>query len=1675
MFDYSALSINKKLRISFLGIGVIPLVIFAVVGLISMHNSSIDEAFDQLESVRNAKASQLETYFNDEKTQGELVAKIVDTLKTEGEQKLELTQHNNRLAVENYLDKLALLLKSEADSTGAAAVLRAPGSDAVIKGYEASLAGKSLANHIEDIYILSNQGKVLYASKRKSDVGMQLSESTYQDFGLSKVWSEVKENGELRFANFSQSSVTGDDYLAYLAEDIIVDGKPAGMVAISFTNEMINALIHSSNGLGASAETYIATSKEGGLRFVSDMQTMGDGLYKVGYEMENPPEYVTATFMGESINEIFKDSSGNMVVVSTDPIQVVDQQWIMVTKVDLEDLINQVDDEGNDFYSSYVSNNQYDDIFLIHPDGYVFYSVQEGYEFKANLLQGELANTNHADLVRQVKERKSVVFVDYEANALNNYVPRAFLGIPVFDSENKVEFIMSFEVSSDAINAIMLDRTGLGEYGEAYLIGSDYRLRSDTFLEPLVKNVSNSFINPSEGGIYSEAAHAVVSGKSDTRIQDDYRGEASLISYEPIHVSGSQWGLVVKQDKSERLSSMYRLIFFIVLLGAATIGIVMFLAHYISTGISRPIIRISEWAKDVAFGKLEFNEIKTSNDEIGELKNSITKVVESFSDVSEICEDIAIGKLDHDFQIRSEDDVLGNAINRMRANFIEVIDQANAISEKDYAVTIDKRSENDELGAALINMVTQLKTADEFAKSQNWMKSGQSELNEIIQETSTNQELSKRITAFVSQYLEAHVSSMYVKAGDCYNMLGSYAMKTRTSNQFKITEGDGVLGQAILEKELIYLKDIPSENMLLSTSSAQVEIKHVIIMPCIFEGDVKGIIEIGAYTPFSDLHLEFLEKIQENIAIAIHSNITKQELQDLLDRTLLQSETLKKNEEILKEKNEELSQQTDALRASESKLQQQQEELRQSNEELEAQTMELKASESKLQQQQEELRVTNEELEEKTINLQKQTDEVAKKNEELERTQNLIEEKAKEIEISSKYKSEFLANMSHELRTPLNSILILSGLLHEDKKGVLTDEEKEYVKVINAAGKDLLELINDILDLSKIESGKMELNIENFNLRSALDTIHHLFKPLTDEKGIALVSHVEAAVPEMVRSDEMKVMQVVKNLVSNAVKFTEEGQISITTSLENKDMLKISIQDTGIGIPKEKLLHIFGAFQQVDGSTSRNYGGTGLGLSISKELIQLVGGSITVESEEQRGSIFNILIPVEISRPHSVIDTPPLVSSSSFDDQTETRSAGAVGTRETGKDPVRDLSLDEIKAAAQGEPVILIVEDDQSFAGVLSKIAKERGHRVFCVESGERALLVAEDLDISAIILDLGLPGMGGWEVLHRLKKWDRTKDIPVHIISGRELDHQHENQGFIDYLQKPVSFEKLAGAFDKIEELINTDIKKLLLVTSDVASTKQIKDQFEEVIEDLKLDCAYSGEDALEILKKHTFDCMVMVDDLEDISIGELAKRIRVNDLSQTPIILYTDSEKTSDISEELARYIESIILKGEKSMDRLIDETTLFLNHIEESNKVKSGEYMRTNKEKEAILRGKKVLIVDDDMRNTFALSSALEEEGIDIVIAKNGQIAIEKLEESPDIDIVLMDIMMPVMDGYTAMRKIRSMKASFSGVPIIALTAKAMREDKEKCISAGASDYLAKPIKFDELLTLMKVWIY
>jgi CheY-like chemotaxis protein len=779
---------------------------------------------------------------------------------------------------------------------------------------------------------------------------------------------------------------------------------------------------------------------------------------------------------------------------------------------------------------------------------------------------------------------------------------------------------------------------------------------------------------------------------------------------------------------------------------------------------------------------------------------------------------------------------------------------------------------------------------------------------------------------------------------------------------------------------------------------------------------------------------------------------------------------------------------TQELQSQSQELQTQQEELRRTNVELEAQAKSLKASEEALKEQQEELQQVNEELEEKAALLAEQNKRVEQKNSEVEAARVALEEKAEQLALSSRYKSEFLANMSHELRTPLNSLLILARLLTENQEGNLTAKQVEYAQTILGAGTDLLNLINDVLDLSKIEAGKMDVSASEVLLSDVREFVRRSFQPLAEHKGLDFAVELTGDLPETIFTDGQRLQQVLKNLVSNAVKFTHEGGVNLTVRLADtgrrfgnpaldraERVIAFAVRDTGIGIAHDKQRLIFEAFQQADGTTSRQFGGTGLGLSISREIAHLLGGEIRLESATGEGSTFTLFLPDQYAgvpaAPETVEQTRERKRMQGEAARPRGDAPAALPARTApAPSPVRD----DRGAIEDGDRVVLIIENDVSFASVLLDMAREKGFKALVALDGESGLELATDYSPDAITLDIDLPGIDGWTVLDRLKHRSSTRHIPVHIVSGIEKRQRGLRQGAVSYLEKPVSKEALDSAFDAITEFIDQPVKKLLVVEDDEAQRMSIV----ELVgggEDVNVTAVATAEEALEQIAERRFDCMVLDLGLAGMNGFSLLERVK-NDpaIQELPIIIYTGKELSAAEDTQLRRYADTIIVKDVKSPERLLDETALFLHRVEAKLPEQKRRMLERLHSADATFERKKILIVDDDVRNIFSLTSALESHGMSVLFAENGRDALEVLRANPGVDLVLMDVMMPEMDGYETTRAIRETE-EFRSLPIIAVTAKAMKGDREKTLAAGASDYITKPVDTEQLLSLMRVWLY
>ena len=799
---------------------------------------------------------------------------------------------------------------------------------------------------------------------------------------------------------------------------------------------------------------------------------------------------------------------------------------------------------------------------------------------------------------------------------------------------------------------------------------------------------------------------------------------------------------------------------------------------------------------------------------------------------------------------------------------------------------------------------------------------------------------------------------------------------------------------------------------------------------------------------------------------------------------------------------EQSQQLTQELQSQSQELKQQQEELKKSNAELEAQTKTLRSSEELLRDQQVELQQVNEELEEKASLLAEQNRKVEQKNDEVEAARLALEEKAAQLALSSKYKSEFLANMSHELRTPLNSLLILSKLLADNKDGNLSDKQIEYAQTIHSSGSDLLSLINDVLDIAKVEAGKMEVNPAETSLREVNATLEKSFRAMADQKSLDFSVSVAPDLPPTIYTDAQRLEQVLKNLLSNAFKFTTEGSISLTIRKAEKNrrfhqptlnhaegIVAFSVKDTGVGIAEDKQRLIFEAFQQADGTTSRKFGGTGLGLSISREIARLLGGEIRVESAPGRGSTFTLFLPLHYQetgdtpapRSAPADDSPrtPRITPTTPWRSTPTRGNTATATatapaRTTERRAAQYVVEDDHEDIDQGDRVVLIVENDANFAKVLLGMAHEKGFKGIVCLDGDSGLAAAHEYRPDAITLDIDMPGLDGWKVLERLKHHPATRHIPVHIISGIERRQQGLKAGALAYLAKPVSKEALDDAFARIAKFIEDVPKHLLVVEDDEAQRNAIVELVEH--EDVEITPVDSAERALEELNsdKH-YDCVVLDLGLRDMSGFDFLEKVKSDPAkSDLPIIVYTGKELTQAEETKIRRYAETIIVKDVRSPERLLDETALFLHRVEAKLPEQKRKMLEQLHDADAVIAGKKVLVVDDDVRNIFSLTSVLEDHGMSVRFAENGKEALKALQEDGEVDAILMDVMMPEMDGYQTTRAIREMP-QFKSLPIIALTAKAMKGDREKCIAAGASDYITKPVDTEQLLSLLRVWLY
>ena len=974
---------------------------------------------------------------------------------------------------------------------------------------------------------------------------------------------------------------------------------------------------------------------------------------------------------------------------------------------------------------------------------------------------------------------------------------------------------------------------------------------------------------------------------------------------------------------------------------------------------------------------------------------------------------------------------------------------AMGIAGGDPTIRTDIRS-GDEIGvlaAAFNDMAAALEQHRNESEDTVWLKSGITRLTQAMGGDPPVEELASNVINEIAATLKAQIGAFYLAQTDegqpVFSLQGAYAYKKRKNLSNTFRPGEGLVGQAALEKQQILVGHVPDDYVTVTSGLGEAVPRFICVTPFVYEGRVKGVIEVGTFVELTDLELEYLSQAMDAVAMAVESAQGRGQLTVALEAAQQMTE----------------------------RLQVQQEELQTTNEELEEQTQRLTMSEGRLKVQQEELQAANEELEEKNDLLERQKQTV-------EQGRREIEKKAEELALASKYKSEFLANMSHELRTPLNSMLLLTQGLVGNKDGNLTAEQVQSAEIVYSSGNDLLNLINEILDLSKIEAGRTDFHFGLVPVSDLADSVRSSFKHMAGEKGISLEIIVSPDAPVQITSDQKRAEQILRNLVSNAVKFTDQGGVTVTfglpatgttftqSPLDGQACLAVAVKDTGIGISPDQQKIIFEAFQQADSGTTRRYGGTGLGLSISRELTRMLGGEIQVRSELGKGATFTLYLPVEPAA--RAVETGRLKKRAAPPSEPE------IPAPPLDAPPLQPASqiTDDAASIVSGDRVVLVVEDDPNFAQILLRKCHAKGLKGLVALSGEAGLELAAKYQPGAVILDIRLPGMSGWQVLQVLKEDTRTRHIPVHVISVEPSSADAIRRGAVGHAVKPISEEALDAAFTRLDRAAADSPKRVLLVEDDPEIRRQTADIIGNGV--VTVVEAGTGAEAMASMRSDHYECMVLDLGLPDMDGNELLSTMAQEGLDIPPVIVNTARDLTRDEEARLREHADAIVIKDVRSQERLLDEVSLFLHRVVSDMPDDKRRIIQDLYDTDTLFQNRIVLVVDDDMRTAFAVSRLLADHGMTPLKAENGQRALALLDEQPDVALVLMDIMMPGMDGYETMRRIRAQER-FERLPIIALTAKAMPEDREKCLASGANDYLSKPVDGQRLISMMRVWLH
>ena len=1075
--------------------------------------------------------------------------------------------------------------------------------------------------------------------------------------------------------------------------------------------------------------------------------------------------------------------------------------------------------------------------------------------------------------------------------------------------------------------------------------------------------------------------------------------------------------------------------------------------NMMASNLTNQVRGIAKVVTAVATGNLKQKLSIVSRGEVAQLTDTINEMIDTlatFADqVTTVAREVGVeGRLGGQASVPGASGIWKNLTENVNQLAENLTTQVRAISEVASAVTkgdltqmirVEAKGEVEELKDTINQMIANLKETTLRNQEQDWLKSNLAKFTQMLQGQKDLNTVTRRILSELAQVVNAQQGMFYILEGDeigqdqRLRLFSAYAYGDELSMVKEFELGQGLVGQCALEKERILLTNVPKDYIKISSGLGEATPVSVIVLPVLFENEVKAVIELASFGEFSETHLDFLSQLTESIGIVLNTIEANSRTEDLLE----QSQSLA-----------------------------------------------------------EELRRTNEELQDKAHLLVKQKEEVEAKNKEVEEARKSLEEKAEQLQLTSKYKSEFLANMSHELRTPLNSLLILAQQLYENHEGNLSEKQVRYAKTIHSCGDDLIQLINDILDLSKIESGYISTDFINVRFNEITSFVETTFKHVSESKNLKFNIEMDQNLPDALETDVQRLNQILKNLLSNAFKFTEKGGVALRIyeanknwkqhipSLDNaKKVVAFEIRDTGIGISKDKQNIIFEAFQQAEGSTSRKYGGTGLGLSISRGLADLLGGSIELDSTPGKGSTFTLYLPIDYNPDHVKKEKQSSLTLSEYKLAQENEES-VIHSVPTVKLPeLRDLEgMNEIinevgddrNVIGINDKVVMVVEDDIRFAKIMVEKAHELDLKVVVATSFGDVFDLANKFNPIAVTLDVKLPDASGWRILDLFKNDINFRHIPVHLISGEENRLLAMQRGARSFHLKPLKNEALAILFNDIVTYHDRKPKKVLIVEDNELDSSQIA----KILDNgdlVEIDIATTGKEALEKMKSNIYDCITVDYMLPDIPGLKFVTEVNsINKLQMTPVLIYSAKDFSPKEKTQLKQYANRILLKDVNSLELLLEEAVvhLHLNHkdlLPEKRKI-----IENLRSREDVLAGKTVLVVDDDVRNLFALTTAFERYSINVITAESGQEAINILGDNSAIDIVLMDIMMPEMDGYETTQKIRREHKN-THLPIIAVTAKAMKGDREKCLEAGASDYITKPVKIDQLLSLMRVWLY